>query len=538
LTDSIYQHYFGLTDPPFSITPDPRFVYLSPRHEDALAHLRYGIGQGGGGGFVQLTGEVGTGKTTLCRLLLDQLPDDTRVALILNPRLNPLELLEKVCDELKISTRGCKGSEKRLVDKLNGFLLGAHGEGLTVVLIIDEAQNLSPEALEQVRLLTNLETATQKLLQIVFLGQPELRDLLSRSDLRQLAQRITARFHLGPLDAEETAAYTGHRLTVAGAGGNPFTRAAMKTLYQTSGGVPRLINVIAERSLLAAYAYDRGRIDPATVRQAASEVLGEVPTSSHRFRWAGAAGGVLLAIWLGLTWLPRLATTEPTVSPPMPEPVATVVDVAAKAEPAAQIESPPPEPPPVVVEPPHSESFEQAWQRLFELRGLGSPAPQQDRCPLRLGGSLFCLEGRGSLYHLRELGRPVVVEMPSLALGYAVLDARGEALSLIEKDGPRRIERGRLEQHWNGRYWDVWRMPAYVPTLLSEGDRGPGVLWIKGAAARARPPYSQTVDDPYFGPSLRRWAESFQQRIGLQADGLIGPETLQALSRYGSQVAG
>ena len=160
----MYKQYFGLSDAPFSITPDPRFVFFSPRHEDALAHLKYGIGQGGGGGFVQLTGEVGTGKTTLCRCLLEQLPEDTRAALILNPRLDPIELLEAICDELGISTRLAKGSQKRLVDKLNQFLLDAHAKGLTVVLIIDEAQNLSPDALEQVRLLTNLETATQKLL--------------------------------------------------------------------------------------------------------------------------------------------------------------------------------------------------------------------------------------------------------------------------------------------------------------------------------------------------------------------------------------
>jgi general secretion pathway protein A len=166
----MYKQYFGLTDAPFSITPDPRFVYFSPRHEDALAHLQYGIGQGGGGGFVQLTGEVGTGKTTLCRCLLEQLPENAKAALILNPRLDPIELLEAICDELGISTRGARGSQKRLIDKLNKFLLEAHGKGLTVVLIIDEAQNLSPDALEQVRLLTNLETATQKLLQIVFLG--------------------------------------------------------------------------------------------------------------------------------------------------------------------------------------------------------------------------------------------------------------------------------------------------------------------------------------------------------------------------------
>ena len=198
----MYLEHYGLSEPPFSITPDPRFVFLSERHRDALAHLLFGIGQGGGGGFVQLTGEVGTGKTTLCRLLLEQLPENTRVALVLNPRLTPVELLETICEELHLDLEGRRGSLKALVDALNAYLLDAYAQGLRVVLIIDEAQNLSVDALEQVRLLTNLETPTQKLLQIVLLGQPELRAMLARDELRQLAQRITARYHLTPLDAD------------------------------------------------------------------------------------------------------------------------------------------------------------------------------------------------------------------------------------------------------------------------------------------------------------------------------------------------
>ena len=215
----MYLDHYGLKESPFSITPDPRFVFLSERHRDALAHLLFGIGQGGGGGFVQLTGEVGTGKTTLCRLLLEQIPASTRVALILNPRLTPVELLETICEELHLDLAakdssagdsgashsiGKRGSLKALVDVLNRYLLDAYAQGLRVVLIIDEAQDLSIDALEQVRLLTNLETDTQKLLQVILLGQPELRVLLAREDLRQLAQRITARFHLTALDAAET----------------------------------------------------------------------------------------------------------------------------------------------------------------------------------------------------------------------------------------------------------------------------------------------------------------------------------------------
>ena len=297
----MYLDYYGLKEPPFSITPDPRFVFLSERHRDALAHLLYGIGQGGSGGFVQLTGEVGTGKTTLCRLLLEQLPENTRIALVLNPRLSPLELLETIGEELKLDLTGRRGSLKGLVDALNAYLLDAYAQGLRVVLIIDEAQNLSNEALEQVRLLTNLETPTQKLLQIILLGQPELRELLARDDLRQLAQRITARFHLTPLDAAESEGYLRHRFAVAGGTRFPFTAAAVRRLHKRAGGIPRLLNILAERALLAGYVHERADIDARLVDQAAAEVLGPRPARWRgRLRWLGLAlvlAGVATLAW-------------------------------------------------------------------------------------------------------------------------------------------------------------------------------------------------------------------------------------------------
>ena len=299
----ILAHY-GLREPAFSITPDPRFVFLSERHRDALAHLLFGIGQGGGGGFVQLTGEVGTGKTTICRLLLEQLPPNTRVALILNPLLSPVELLEAIARELHIPLRGRLGQHKRLVDALNTYLLQAYAEGLRVVLIIDEAQDLSPAALEQVRLLTNLETPAQKLLQIVLLGQPELRDMIATRELRQLAQRITARFHLTPLDATESEGYLRHRFAVAGGTRFPFTAAAVRRLHKRAGGIPRLLNILAERALLAGYVHERADIDACLVDRAAAEVLG--PGSSRwrgRLRWLGlalaVAGAASLAVAAG-----------------------------------------------------------------------------------------------------------------------------------------------------------------------------------------------------------------------------------------------
>ena len=300
----MYLSHYGLAEPPFAITPDPRFVFLGERHRDALAHLLYGIGQGGSGGFVQLTGEVGTGKTTLCRLVLEQLPENVRIALVLNPRQTPLELIETICEELHVEQESRRRSLKTQIDALNAYLLKAYADGLRVVLIIDEAQELSRELLEQVRLLTNLETPTQKLLQIVLIGQPELRETLARPGLRQLSQRITARYHLTPLQPNETGAYLRHRMTVAGASAFPFDDAAVKRLHLLSGGVPRLLNVLGERALLAGYVHGRQRIDAALVDMAAAEVLPATTPDSHGWRILGwslvlaGIGSVWLALWL------------------------------------------------------------------------------------------------------------------------------------------------------------------------------------------------------------------------------------------------
>src|SRR6478736_9507652 len=318
----MYLEYYGLKEAPFSITPDPRYVFLSERHRDALAHLLYGIGKGGSGGFVQLTGEVGTGKTTLCRLLLEQLPEHTRVALVLNPKLSPVELLETICEELKLDLVDRRGSLKGLVDTLNAYLLDAYAQGLRVVLIVDEAQNLSTDALEQIRLLTNLETPTQKLLQIILLGQPELRDKLNDTELRQLAQRITARYHLTPLDRVETEAYVRHRTAVAGAARLPFSRLGLRAIYQRSNGIPRLINIIADRALMAGYAREQESIGERLVDRAADETLpGTARYWMHRYgRWAAAAAIIVLALtaWTYFQWQPA---PPPALTPAQATPV-------------------------------------------------------------------------------------------------------------------------------------------------------------------------------------------------------------------------
>jgi general secretion pathway protein A len=269
----MYLEYFNLTERPFSITPDPRFLYMSARHREALAHLLYGLGEGGG--FVQLTGEVGTGKTTICRCLLEQVPENVDIALVLNPKVTSIELIATVCDELGIEYPAGDTSIKSLTDVLNRYLLDAYARGRRTVLILDEAQNLSADVLEQVRLLTNLETSTQKLLQIVLIGQPELRSLLAREDMRQLSQRVTARYHLDPISREEAGAYIKHRLQICGISQTVFSKRSVDRIQQLSGGIPRLINVLCDRSMLGAYVEGKTQVDPKVVKKAAREVLAE-----------------------------------------------------------------------------------------------------------------------------------------------------------------------------------------------------------------------------------------------------------------------
>lgn len=296
----MYLDHFGLNAPPFSIAPDPRFLYLSQRHQEALAHLLYGVR--GEGGFVLLTGEVGSGKTTLCRCLLEQIPEHCDVAYIFNPKLTVEELLATLCKEFGVAQPAGSASIKVYIDLLNDYLLQAHAAGRHSVLIIDEAQNLSPEVLEQMRLLTNLETSEKKLLQIILIGQPELAEMLARHDLRQLSQRIVARYHLDPLSKPEIAAYVRHRLELSGGRPQLIPASLMGQLYRLSGGVPRLINVLCDRALLGAYVQGKAAVDAGTLRQAASEVLHAPRPRRPAAAWLALAVSLLLLGGLGL-WL-------------------------------------------------------------------------------------------------------------------------------------------------------------------------------------------------------------------------------------------
>ena len=312
----MYAAFFGLRQEPFSLAPDPRYLFMSERHREALAHLLYGLG--GAGGFVVLSGAIGAGKTTVCRCFLEQVPADCQVAYIFNPRQTAAELLHSVCQEFGIALPA-QASAKQCVDALNAFLLQSHAQGRHAVLVIDEAQQLSADVLEQLRLLTNLETGERKLLQIMLIGQPELRQMLAQPQLEQLAQRVVARFHLEPLSAAETAQYVQHRLGVAGLqGASPFDAGALKTLYRLARGVPRRINLLADRAMLGAYASGQRQISAAIVAKAAREVFDDVPPQGAGNGQAGGGrragtraapllagialggGAVALAAWLQL----------------------------------------------------------------------------------------------------------------------------------------------------------------------------------------------------------------------------------------------
>jgi len=298
----MYEDFFGFREKPFNLTPDPKFLYLSAKHNEAFAHLEFGLQQRGG--FMVVTGEVGTGKTTLCRYFLERLDDDTVSAFILYPALGTTELLRSVNKDLGIPADG--DTHKELIDALHEFLLESRRDGKNIVLLIDEAQNLSRDVLEQVRLISNLETDTEKLIQIVLIGQSELNDMLAQDDLRQLAQRVTARYHLTPLPPRDLTQYIRHRLAVAGGIGKvDFTAGALRVVHRYSGGIPRLINLVCDRSLLAAFVLEKNEITASLVRRAIKDLSVAEPRPWYRrFGWRSrlvAASAAVVVVALSLS---------------------------------------------------------------------------------------------------------------------------------------------------------------------------------------------------------------------------------------------
>ena len=551
----MYLSFFGLNEKPFAITPDPRYLYLSERHAEALAHLLYGINEAGG--FVQLTGEVGTGKTTIVRSLLAQTPKNAEIALILNPRMTAPEFLLTICEEIGIGVPDSSmESLKDLVDILSHYLLRAHGAGRRVVLVVDEAQNLAPAVLEQVRLLTNLETNTQKLLQIILIGQPELRELLGRNELRQLAQRITGRYHLHPLSRDETAAYVRHRLRVAGATTDIFSGPALSEIYRLSVGVPRVINVICDRALLGAYSMDRHRVTGTLVRNAASEVFGKriIP---NWLPWAaaGSTAVVLLcatvALWNTHPWsskqqAPTTATaTHAHTTPPTQAagdkltPVSTTT--GASTPPTAAVGTISREPitlASLLAKHADETDTDSAFANLFGLWGLKYTPASTDPCTQATQQGLDCLTQRGSLAQLHLYNRPAILLVNDDAGNshQVVLTHLDDEHARIELGGTTHdIGIGELSRYWFGDFVMLWRPGTSQVKSLSPGMHGPDVRWLRESLQHVRGEHSDGPVSDVFDTDLASLVRDFQRQHRLTVDGIAGVQTQIALA---SAVAG
>jgi len=535
----MYLTFFGLNEKPFAITPDPRYLYLSERHAEALAHLLYGINEAGG--FVQLTGEVGTGKTTIVRSLLAQTPKNAEIALILNPKMTAPEFLLTICEELGIGVPdSALGSLKDLVDILSQYLLRAHANGQRVVLVVDEAQNLAPEVLEQVRLLTNLETNTQKLLQIILIGQPELRELLARNELRQLAQRITGRYHLNPLSREETAAYVLHRLRVAGATTDIFAPGALNEVFRLSQGVPRVINVICDRALLGAYSLDRHRVTAKLVRSAAGEVFGR-RFAPNWLPWAlTAASAVALAAAMTGVWnywsqahasapLARTAPAAAAAAAPAAAAEGTAASAAAPAKPAA----PPAARLADLLAQHHAETdTDSAFGKLFGLWGAKYQPSGTDPCTQAGQQGLECVTERGSFGQLRVYNHPAILLLndPGGASHQVVLTALDDEQAKLDLGGPHLVSIGELSRYWLGDFVMLWRPGSSPVKALSAGMRGAQVRWLRQSLQRLHGAASDAAASDVFDADLTALVRDFQRQHQLTVDGIAGVQTQIALA--------
>jgi general secretion pathway protein A len=542
----MYLPFFGLNEKPFAITPDPRYLYLSERHAEALAHLLYGITEAGG--FIQLTGEVGTGKTTVIRSLLAQIPKNAEIALILNPKMTAPEFLLTICEELGIGVPdAAMSSLKDLVDILSHYLLKAHSVGKRIVLVVDEAQNLAPDVLEQVRLLTNLETNTQKLLQIILIGQPELRELLGRQELRQLAQRVTGRYHLDPLSNDETTAYVLHRLRVAGATTDIFTPFALSEVYRLSAGVPRVINVICDRALLGAYTQDRHSISGSLVRNSASEVFGK-RVAPRWVPWVAVAGTALLITLAGvLLW--QMKPTFKAVAAQAKDAITTPApakSVSPSQTPTNAVVAPAPGTPATLSTAVRGPSLsdllarsanetdpDSAFLKLFGLWNVRYVVGNTDPCAQATKQGLECFVQRGSLAQLRIYNRPAILLLnDDLGAAHQVVlsGLTDENARILLAAKTHDVGIAELSRYWFGDFIILWKPPVKDPKPLTFGMKGEEVRWLrqnlqqlKGVAV------NQPVSDVY-DAELSTLVRNFQREHRLEVDGVAGLQTLVVLN--------
>jgi general secretion pathway protein A len=505
----MYETHYGFTEKPFNLTPDPKYLYLSPRHTEAFAHLEFGRRERGG--FIVITGEVGTGKTTLARYFLSHLDARTATAFVLYPALSGAELLRSILDDLHVPAAGT--SMKDSVDALHRFLLHARTENRDVVLLIDEAQDLSTEVLEQVRLISNLETDTEKLITIILMGQSELNEMLSRRELRQLAQRITARYHLAPLDELGAADYIRHRLEVAGGAGKVgFTRPALSAVHRFSGGIPRLINLICDRALLAGYVKGARTIESGMVRRAAEEV--QAPPASPAWRrplaLAGAAGCLAAAVAFLIPRTLPARESPVTASAVAPASVAATAPATASAAAPATARASSPALEPVVLSLRHDASLAGAVREIQAVWGQ----EQLERTALRT-----------HLDQVRRLDMPAVLEMfhPTRrdTCYLALLRLEGDQAVVAGADGATlRVPVSEVDRWWTRQAIFLWR-----DFDLTQRDPDRTAAWAREALGRLG----------YLGQDtdLPAAVARFQRDAQLTADGVLGNRTVMSLYTRG-----
>ncbi len=511
---------------------------MSPRHQEGLAHLLYGINFAGG--FVALTGEVGTGKTTLCRYLLQQIPENIEIALILNSKLNAVELLATICDELGIIYDKNQQSLKNLIDLLNQHLLTAHANGKRTVLLIDEAQNLSFEVLEQIRLLTNLETSKAKLLQIILVGQPELKTLLKRQDLRQLNQRITARYHLLPLSLDETRAYIRHRLIVCN--GNPelFKQSAIRKIYKLSSGIPRVVNILCDRALLGAYSANNLIITPAIIGNAAIETLDYAGQKRSNLR--ALLGMLLLACILAGSYyqdyLPRLSKQNPSLEA-LPKP-----EIIKPVEPKKSLPVEKIIPVPVVKTKSFHDwinnpdySLNAALISALKIWNKPVPASNQVDCNYVETTGLRCVFGKASWKELLAMNRPAIMEFSSTSkqMPLALLTGleRSQALVHFKEDYFPLVD---VLQEWNGYYLILEPAPIVKGKLIYPHQTSDEILTLRHLL-NSVDGKNEVVELPrFYDDHLVARVIKFQHQHQLPEDGKIGDKTLLQLKNLERKV--
>ncbi|MBU2897232.1 ExeA family protein [Vibrio hepatarius] len=522
----MYKKHFGFTELPFSIVPSSRFLFQSQRHKEAMFRLQAGLGEGGG--FAMLSGEVGTGKTTLVRTLLKSLDSDTQTGLILNPTFSSLELLEAICDEFSIEYHS-GGTLKQFNQQIHDFLLSSYANGIQTLLVIDEAQHLSAEVLEQLRLLTNLETDNQKLLQVLLVGQPELQQRLKMPQLRQLAQRITGRYHLLPLDVKEATLYIRYRLELAGGDSGLFSSKSLKFISEHSFGIPRLINLICDAALKQAYRIGETIPSHSSVEVACREIMSfqssyqfveSAPRSSSWLK-ASAIGAVFTAVsyWMAPQLVDNLI--HQYIVEKYPPQVVNMVEEEVF-------------PPQLMHTLSQSDNFQQSMDVLYRVWGIQASVVER-LCRQGSEGAFRCAQSNGTLSVLKEANVPVLLTLNSEGRqSYAVLYKLGDEMAqLLVAEQRIELPIDKLMSLWKGEYYQVWR--GYWHQTLKPKMSGPAIYELNRRLSKALG--ESEVDSDFYGNELINKIKLFQQWQGLHVDGIAGQKTLQRLEKLSQDEA-